>query len=158
MKKTLIINGESVEIDQLVNRNSEVSFIYNDVHYTYNLNNTSSSQTVLGGTSSGVVTHCDQYFVANGQAITIELPKRSRDKSNSEHSGSMISPMPGKILKVLVKSGDKVSKGDSLVVMEAMKMEHTIKASDDGKIISVHFEEGSLVDGGVELVDLEVEE
>ncbi|RLA61860.1 MAG: acetyl-CoA carboxylase biotin carboxyl carrier protein subunit [Epsilonproteobacteria bacterium] len=67
----------------------------------------------------------------------------------------MLSPMPGKIITVLVKSGDVVKKGDTLLIMEAMKMEHAIKASKDGKVIKVFFEEGEQIEGGIELVEME---
>ena len=79
----------------------------------------------------------------------------TRNKGGSSDQGAMVSPMPGKILKVMVKPGQAVSAGQGLLVMEAMKMEHTIKASSDGVISAIHCEEGGLVDGGVELVSLE---
>jgi 3-methylcrotonyl-CoA carboxylase alpha subunit len=62
--------------------------------------------------------------------------------------------MPGKILKLLVKVGEDVVPGTPILVMEAMKMEHTIKASKAGKIEKIHFKEGDQVAGGVELVKL----
>jgi 3-methylcrotonyl-CoA carboxylase alpha subunit len=62
--------------------------------------------------------------------------------------------MPGKILKILVKEGQVVEAGTPILVMEAMKMEHTIKASKAGKIEKIHFKEGEQVAGGVELVKL----
>ncbi len=63
--------------------------------------------------------------------------------------------MPGKILKILVNPGQSVQKGDSLLVMEAMKMEHAIKASYDGILKKMYFSEGQLVEAGAALVDLE---
>jgi biotin carboxyl carrier protein len=88
---------------------------------------------------------------------TIEaLDSRSRQKgAKSAGEEDMSSPMPGKILKVLVSEGDEVSAGQGLLVMEAMKMEHTIKAAFEGVVTKVHFKEGDLVGGGVDLVDLE---
>eukprot|EP01089_Gocevia_fonbrunei_P022481 TRINITY_DN9108_c0_g1_i1.p1 TRINITY_DN9108_c0_g1~~TRINITY_DN9108_c0_g1_i1.p1 ORF type:complete len:120 (-),score=13.41 TRINITY_DN9108_c0_g1_i1:19-378(-) len=47
-------------------------------------------------------------------------------------------PMPGKIVSVLVKEGDKVKKGQPIVIMEAMKMEHTIKSPKDGVVATVN--------------------
>ena len=54
--------------------------------------------------------------------------------------------MPGRVLKVNVKPGDKVSAGDILIVTEAMKMETNVKAKADGKIAEVKFEEGDKVE------------
>ena len=68
---------------------------------------------------------------------------------------SMLSPMPGKILKLFVGPGDRVAEGDSLLILEAMKMEHTVKANRAGRIAQIYFKEGQLVDGGVDLVDIE---
>jgi biotin carboxyl carrier protein len=84
--------------------------------------------------------------------------EQSRNKKGSAEQGGMISPMPGKILKVMVKVGQSVKAGEGLLVMEAMKMEHTIKANADGVVEEIHCEAGKLVDGGVELVSLASEE
>lgn len=69
-----------------------------------------------------------------------------------EDVGQVASPLPGKIVQVLIAAGDSVSKGQPLVIVEAMKMEHTISAPVDGVIESVIFSEGEQVEEGVELV------
>jgi 3-methylcrotonyl-CoA carboxylase alpha subunit len=63
--------------------------------------------------------------------------------------------MPGKVLDVLVKVGDHVTAGTTLMVLEAMKMEHRIVAANDGTIIGVHFTAGEQVEQGVALLELE---
>jgi len=63
--------------------------------------------------------------------------------------------MPGKIFRVLVKAGDVVKAGQTLLVLEAMKMEHAIKAPLDGKVKQVLFAEGQQVSGGAALVTME---
>ncbi len=67
----------------------------------------------------------------------------------------MAAPMPGVVLKILVRQGDVVKKGTPLVVLEAMKMEHQIIATHDGTITAVNCREGELVQPGVDLVTLE---
>ena len=62
--------------------------------------------------------------------------------------------MPGKILEVHVRVGQKVESGDTLMVMEAMKMEHKIVASSAGTVDSIHFNEGDQVPQGAELLAL----
>jgi biotin carboxyl carrier protein len=62
--------------------------------------------------------------------------------------------MPGKILEVHVSEGQSVTSGDVLMVMEAMKMEHKIVASSDGKVASIHFKEGDQVPQGAELLTI----
>ena len=62
------------------------------------------------------------------------------------------SQMPGKIVRVLVKAGDEVKKGQSLLVMEAMKMENEIKSLQDGVVKEVKVIEGQAVETGAELL------
>lgn len=61
-------------------------------------------------------------------------------------SARMVSPMPGKISKLLVKNGDRVAKGDRIMILEAMKMEHPIKATQDG-VVTFAVQEGEVVGG-----------
>ena len=65
------------------------------------------------------------------------------------------SPLPGKIIDLRVKAGDSVSKGQTLLVLEAMKMEHTLNAPIDGKIKSVRYAVGEQVPDGADLVEFE---
>ena len=71
---------------------------------------------------------------------------------------SLTAPMPGKIIAVKVDAGAKVERGQALLVMEAMKMEHTIRAPADGIVEKIHFKVGEQVDEGVELIHFEAEE
>jgi acetyl/propionyl-CoA carboxylase alpha subunit len=65
------------------------------------------------------------------------------------------SPLPGQVVKVLVQAGQRVAAGEELVVVEAMKMEHSIKAPTDGTVHAVHCAAGDQVDRGRSLVDFE---
>ncbi|DAC62471.1 MAG: biotin/lipoyl-binding protein [Candidatus Thalassarchaeaceae archaeon] len=76
----------------------------------------------------------------------------SKDSSLSE--GSLSAPMPGTILDVLVKSGQRVRQGQTLLIMEAMKMEHRIQAPKAGEVTVVHFQKGDRVDMGQNLVEI----
>jgi 3-methylcrotonyl-CoA carboxylase alpha subunit len=66
--------------------------------------------------------------------------------------GHLAAPMPGKVIQVSVKSGDAVKRGATLMVLEAMKMEHSIAAPMDGKIARVFYKAGDLVEEGAELI------
>ncbi|HLU80061.1 MAG TPA: acetyl/propionyl/methylcrotonyl-CoA carboxylase subunit alpha [Burkholderiaceae bacterium] len=70
----------------------------------------------------------------------------------SDHGGSLTAPMPGKIIAVAVAAGDAVKSGDVLLVMEAMKMEHTIVSPRDGVVEEVFFQPGDQVTDGTELI------
>jgi 3-methylcrotonyl-CoA carboxylase alpha subunit len=69
--------------------------------------------------------------------------------------GSLAAPMPGKIVAVMVKAGQKVEKGAPLVILEAMKMEHTIAAPADGVVKEIHYAPGEQVLEGAELIAFE---
>ncbi len=71
------------------------------------------------------------------------------------HGGRLTPPMPGKVVSFAVKAGDKVSKGQPLAVMEAMKMEHTIAAPGDGVVAELLYAPGDQVTEGSELLRLE---
>jgi len=69
--------------------------------------------------------------------------------------GSLRAPMHGTVVTLQVEAGGQVKKGDSLLVMEAMKMEHCIEAPSDGLVTEFYFQPGDLVDGGAELLAFE---
>jgi 3-methylcrotonyl-CoA carboxylase alpha subunit len=71
---------------------------------------------------------------------------------DDSHGGKLVAPMPGKIVALLAKSGVAVTKGTALLVMEAMKMEHTITAPSDGTVAEFLFTAGDQVTEGAELL------
>jgi biotin carboxyl carrier protein len=72
--------------------------------------------------------------------------------------GVLTSPMPGKIVKVLVKEGERVAEGQTLLVMEAMKMQNELKSPGDGAIAKVHVAEGATVETGAKLLEVQAGE
>ena len=77
------------------------------------------------------------------------------DPGNEIPEGGLVAPMPGKVIDVKVKKGDKVKTGDTLIIIEAMKMEHSIKATENGKIIKLMVSLNQQVDNGATLLVLE---
>ncbi|HXQ41124.1 MAG TPA: acetyl-CoA carboxylase biotin carboxylase subunit [Candidatus Udaeobacter sp.] len=73
-------------------------------------------------------------------------------------SGSLTAPMPGRIVQLRISKGDRVKRGDTLLVLEAMKMEHSLLAPADGLVESIAFAAGDLVEEGVELLVLAIGE
>jgi acetyl/propionyl-CoA carboxylase alpha subunit len=69
-------------------------------------------------------------------------------------NGQIVSPMPGKVIKINVKEGDEVKKGNVLLIVEAMKMENNIISPKDGIVEKVNVKAGDMVDGSLELVVL----
>ncbi|MFX0050828.1 MAG: biotin/lipoyl-containing protein [Candidatus Hermodarchaeota archaeon] len=75
-----------------------------------------------------------------------------------EDLGSLYSLMPGRIVKLLVKLGDRVKKGQDLIIIEAMKMESTIAAPFDGMVTKIFFPEGDQIEANVPLIEIEEDE
>jgi 3-methylcrotonyl-CoA carboxylase alpha subunit len=69
--------------------------------------------------------------------------------------GSLSSPMPATVINVSVAPGDQVKAGQTLIVLEAMKMELPVRAPGDGRVRAVHCRAGELVQAGVSLIDFE---
>lgn len=93
----------------------------------------------------------------NGDLVLTQAP-RYPDPQGLENSGGLTAPMPGAVLTTEVAAGDKVIKGDLLVILEAMKMEHRIVAPRDGLVELVHVGVGDQVDNAQLLVTLAEEE
>ncbi len=79
-------------------------------------------------------------------------PKAAPAAAAPAGSGSVTAPLPGTVLKVNVSAGDKVAKGDTLLILEAMKMENEIAAPIDGTVAEVKASQGASVDTGEVLV------
>ncbi|XP_038272815.1 methylcrotonoyl-CoA carboxylase subunit alpha, mitochondrial isoform X2 [Dermochelys coriacea] len=94
-------------------------------------------------------------FSLKGSAqIGLPIPKYLSGASATGTQGGALAPMTGTIEKVFVKAGDKVQAGDPLMVMIAMKMEHTIRAPKAGVIKKVNYQEGSQANRHAPLVEL----
>ena len=94
-------------------------------------------------------------FTPKGFFRCIEVaPDLGADNEDS-HGSNLNAPMNGTLVALLVNIGVAVTKGDTLLVMEAMKMEHTIVAPSDGMVTEFYFQAGELVDGGSELLAFE---
>lgn len=79
---------------------------------------------------------------------------RQAARGRSGHQGSLSAPMPATVRRVLVKEGDTVKRGDSLIILEAMKMELPVRASSPGVVQSVRCREGELVQPGAALIEI----
>ena len=87
-------------------------------------------------------------------AGTSRTPGTSGTPRTSRTPGTLASPMPARVVNVLVHPGDRVKKGDTLVLLEAMKMEMPVRALGDGTVVAVHCHDGELVQAEAPLVDL----
>jgi 3-methylcrotonyl-CoA carboxylase alpha subunit len=92
----------------------------------------------------------------NRQDLVLHDPLESGQELDAG-PGNLRSPMPGKVLQVMVSEGQAVARGEPLIILEAMKMEHTIVAPANGKVTRVCFSPGDMIDEGVDLVEFEAD-
>jgi len=100
-------------------------------------------------------------FAVDVDATTVSASLNGRRRWGRREDGAsrsgpqrVVAPMPGKVLRVLAKPGDRVTARQPLVVIEAMKMENELRAPADGRVVEVHAVEGQSVDAGALLVVL----
>ena len=150
-------------------------FVQDEIEVKYKLNKDNLYE-VMGSICK--IYHCDSFgidiqidshrFYAHiteaCSEIVINMPfgdvnasvlPRFIEPGNDIPEGGLIAPMPGKVIDVKVKKGSKVKAGDTLVIIEAMKMEHSIKATETGKIAKVMIQLNDQVDNGATLLVLE---
>jgi biotin carboxyl carrier protein len=104
----------------------------------------------------------DQLVHINGRAVRVGFVDRARrpgagatSAAGTSASKDVTAPMPGRIVKVLVKVGDQVAANQGLVVVEAMKMENELRARREGIVAAVRVSEGMSVEAGTVLVVVE---
>ncbi|MGK0387717.1 MAG: acetyl-CoA carboxylase biotin carboxylase subunit [Maribacter sp.] len=102
----------------------------------------------------------NNFFVHHQQSGSISLVLKDRfpSKEAKKVKGGYETPMPSQIIEILVKEGQKVSSGDSLVVLSSMKMESTIEASEDGIVEEIYAEVGKNIEAGFLLLKIKEEE
>ncbi|MFL5734025.1 MAG: biotin carboxylase N-terminal domain-containing protein [Chloroflexia bacterium] len=107
---------------------------------------------VLGREAFAVYWEGREYWVRPAPALSTE---RLETTVHAASEDTLESPMPGKVLKVMVSEGDEVHDDQPLVIIEAMKMEFTVRAPHDGRVAHVHYEEGAQVAVGDVLIELD---
>lgn len=94
-----------------------------------------------------------RWVFIDGEVFEFEVQRQGRRKT-AAHQGSLSAPMPATVIGINVAAGDAVKKGDTLLVLEAMKMELPVRAPADGTVESVACRAGELVQAGVTLIHL----
>ena len=132
MKKyKFIIKGHDYEVDILNYENDVVELEVNGTHYSVEVRREAKDKP------------------KTPRLVRTAVPKPSPEEAGIARAASptvtVKTPLPGTILKILAKEGDQVKKGDTLLIMEAMKMENNIIAEKAGKVVQVRVKEGDTV-------------
>ncbi len=159
MKKTLIINKKEIEFKVISKKGGQVLFLLGDKEYQIkNAGMVNRNLAIMINDKQYEIPHSkdttgNTHLNIGHKSFIVEEKKILRSKAKNVGHASMKSPMPGKVLKILVKPGQVVSAHEPLIVMEAMKMEHTIRAIENGTIGKLYFNEGDMVEGNVDLIE-----
>ncbi|HSV71093.1 MAG TPA: biotin carboxylase N-terminal domain-containing protein [Methylibium sp.] len=94
-------------------------------------------------------------FAPDGAALVREVDVLAHAGEGAHEGGRLTAPMPGKVIALLARAGERVRRGQPLAVMEAMKMEHTLSAPSDGVVTALRFAAGEQVAEGEALLDFE---
>ena len=159
---TLCCNGEQFDIRaQQIDSGQQacfrISFNDSSVEAKGSITANILASDINGYRSQASIAEQDKVYSAYTQHAVFQfnLLTPSFDEGDSNDSGnSLVAPMNGTIVELLVNVGVQVKEGDALLVMEAMKMEHTIRAPADGAVAEFYFQAGDLVDGGSELLSM----
>jgi biotin carboxyl carrier protein len=145
---TIAVDDEQFSVDLVKVGPAEYSVLYKG--RSYNIE-------VVPGREPKHYTVNTFYFSHEIEVVDAETRYiRSRDNAIGGHASNIIrSPMPGKIVKILVSEGDAVEVGQTVIIVSAMKMESEFKASKAGIIAKISVAEGDTVDGNQVLVEIE---
>lgn len=112
----------------------------------YSFDNISWKKLAALGVNEALVSNSEMYKVYRGYKPS---------GLNKGGAGALLTQMPGKVVKLMKKEGDKVTKGETVLILEAMKMENEIKSGADGVIKSVNVKEGQALEAGFLMVEIE---
>ncbi|MCW5937141.1 MAG: acetyl-CoA carboxylase biotin carboxyl carrier protein subunit [Fimbriimonadaceae bacterium] len=114
-----------------------------------------SVRTPEGSATALAVRRGDRTLVSFRGRTYVVTPAFQHAAAETPLAGESLTPMPGQIVEVFVKEGDEVEAGQRLVVLEAMKMQHTISAPFDGRVASVLVAKGDQIGEGKEVVQID---
>ncbi len=106
-----------------------------------------------------VIEHDEKlHILGHGKTAVLGFQDSDHQHENSESTGNLSAPMPGTIIEIKVEKGQQIHKNQDLLILEAMKMEHTISAPVDGIVTEIFFKQGDMVEEGAELIAIETPE
>ena len=149
MKKySLKINGNQyeVKVDEVNEASTEARVVVNGIKYNVEIEGGKARQTSKPAVVAAPA--------ATGLSVKPVTPIASKPAATVSSGHKVTCPLPGTILAIKVKEGDTVSAGQTLVVLEAMKMENNINADREGTVVSINVEKGQSIAEGTDIITL----
>ncbi len=143
------IDNDVVVLDVDKQPNGLISVLVNGKSYTAIVKNIDKKNKEVTLSINGQI-----YKSAIKEPIDQLLSNMGLDIKAKNKAESIKAPMPGMVLKILVEPGQQIKKGDGLIILEAMKMENILKASEDGTVKSIKAVERTAVEKGAVLIEL----
>lgn len=143
------IDGKTIDADILELRNGKFHIIRNNQSYEAEVVSVNADEKIFE-----IKVNNSVYTVSVKDKYDELLQQLGMDSVDGKMVNDVKAPMPGMVLKVMVESGQKIQKGDALIILEAMKMENILKAPSDGVIKKIHIIKGDKVEKNQVLVNL----
>ncbi len=141
------VDGREFEVDLVEVEKGVYSILYNNKSYNVEL---------IPGQKPKTYTINTLYNSYDIDILDAEAKyMKSRGSDDMDDDSTISSPMPGKVVKVLVKKGDKVKAGDTVIIISAMKMESEYKVKKDRVVTDVLVKDGDTIDGNQPLIIIE---
>lgn len=148
--ESIFVDGEKIDLDTVKISPDKYHIIHNDTsHYIELLEVDNSTKTYTVKINNQVIE------LSLEDALDIQLDKMGMSKYSTDKIDKVLAPMPGLVLKILAKEGQSVQKGDSLIVLEAMKMENIIKSVGEGVVKKIVVKAKDAVDKNQVLIEME---
>ncbi len=146
-KVKLLLNGKEFELDAVMVERGVYSIIYKNKSYNVEIVETKNKQYTVD----------TLYNSVTAEVIDAEsrYQKSRQNGSNSDDANFIFSPMPGKVVKILVNEGDEVVEGTTVIIISAMKMESEYKVKTDRVIKEIRVNEGDTIEANQPLIIVE---
>jgi 3-methylcrotonyl-CoA carboxylase alpha subunit len=159
MKRNLRLNQVDMSIEVKDLRPGQVAFRWQEQDYSFELVQRQGDWAIMRDGHGQLVrltlTSLSEQILISGQGVDALIgEKQAEGVKKAQGFGGLNAPMPGKIFKILVPEGQKVAIGQTILIMEAMKMEHAIKADKEGVVSRIYFKEGEQVQSGAALAEI----
>lgn len=151
MNKKILINKQEYNFELTESSNSSLTLEVDGESHCFEIYSQTDNQLVLKDTSGKLYTFLLSKETIHYQSKEFEIEKAShysKENSTSSLQNSLASPLPGRVISIEVSEGETILKGETVAIIEAMKMEHRIIANTSGRILKINTKVGESISEG----------